>query len=161
MKSSAHASVICALTLVSAASRLSTTILRPLMPPRSLHHCEKTSAVSKSSWLRPGRPAKPGSEKVPIWISVGRDALGGRAARRPGLADVRSGSPKSALFALAGPAVVEVVVPLPHCSSVAAAARRRDHHQREHQREPPESPHSPPSGPKASIHRRGESRSRI
>src|SRR3954452_4059438 len=71
MKSEAHASGILALTLVSATSRWLTTILRPLMPPASLHHFEKTVAVSNNSWSRPGRPAKPGSAIVVILMSVG------------------------------------------------------------------------------------------
>jgi hypothetical protein len=57
-----------ACTFVSAASRLSTTIFRPLIPPFALHHLEKTSAASKNSWFRPGRPANPTSENVAIRI---------------------------------------------------------------------------------------------
>ena len=34
------------------------------MPPCSLHHFVNASAVSNSSWLRPRRPEKPGSEIV-------------------------------------------------------------------------------------------------
>ena len=60
-----------ALTLNRAESCWFTTILRPLMPPAALHHLLNTSAVSNSSWSRPGRPAKPGSAKVPTLISVG------------------------------------------------------------------------------------------
>src|SRR3954470_4234292 len=70
-KSWAQASVIFACTLKSAESCWLTTILRPLMPPASLHHLLKTSAVSNSSWSRPGRPEKPGSANVPTLISVG------------------------------------------------------------------------------------------
>ena len=53
---------------VSFASRSFSTILRPLMPPWSLHHFENASAVSNISWFRPKRPWKPGSEKVETWI---------------------------------------------------------------------------------------------
>src|SRR5690242_6946226 len=41
------------------------------MPPRSLHQAANTSAVSNSSWFRPGRPAKPGSENVATLMDVG------------------------------------------------------------------------------------------
>src|SRR6185312_11406684 len=53
-------------TLKSFASHLSTTILRPLMPPAALHHLEKASAVSKNSCSRPGAAAAPGSPVVPM-----------------------------------------------------------------------------------------------
>src|SRR4051794_2292851 len=70
-KSCAQASVMRALTSNRAESCWLTTILRPLMPPAALHHLLNTSAVSKSSWSRPGRPTKPGSANVPTLISVG------------------------------------------------------------------------------------------
>ena len=57
-------------TLKSLASSLSTTILRPLMPPAALHHLLNPSAVSKNSCSRPGAAAAPGSAVTPMWISV-------------------------------------------------------------------------------------------
>src|SRR4051794_23054963 len=59
-----HASAMRAGTSKSAASSLMTSIWRPLMPPWSLHHFEKTSAASNSSWFRPGRIVAPASENV-------------------------------------------------------------------------------------------------
>ena len=53
---------------MSFASRSLSSILRPLMPPCSLHHLVNASAVSNSSWLSPSRPEKPGSENVDTWI---------------------------------------------------------------------------------------------
>src|SRR5947209_4448760 len=53
-------------TLKSFASHLSTTILRPLMPPAALHHLLNASAVSKNSCSRPGAADEPGSAVVPI-----------------------------------------------------------------------------------------------
>src|SRR6478672_2069705 len=70
-KSSRHDSTMRACTLLSAASRLSTTIFRPLIPPRALHHWLNTSAVSKNSWFKPGRPTNPVSENVATWIESG------------------------------------------------------------------------------------------
>ena len=72
MKSSAHASVIRAFTLNSAASRWSTTILRPLMPPASLHHFANTVGGVEELLVqaRDGRRSR-GPTIVPILISVG------------------------------------------------------------------------------------------
>src|ERR1700677_3515373 len=55
MKSLWQGAVICAATLNSAASRLSTTILRPLMPPAALHQSAKAVACWVNSTSRPGR----------------------------------------------------------------------------------------------------------
>jgi hypothetical protein len=49
---------------VSFASRSFRSIVRPLIPPASLHHSANASALSNSSWFSPGRPEKPGSENV-------------------------------------------------------------------------------------------------
>src|SRR4051794_24388488 len=107
MKSDAQASVILALTLNSAASRWLTTILRPLMPPAALHHFAKTVAVSKSSWFRPGRPANPGSDNVPILISLGVTPWAGEPDALPFLQttslvpNARVGAPPDVLAACA------------------------------------------------------------
>src|SRR6516164_454215 len=45
-------------------------ILRPLMPPRELHHLVNTSLASHSSWSRPGAPTNPASETTPRLIEV-------------------------------------------------------------------------------------------
>ena len=55
MKSLWQADVICFATLNSAASRLSITILRPLMPPAALHQSAKAVACWMNSTSRPGR----------------------------------------------------------------------------------------------------------
>src|SRR6202453_5190761 len=55
MKSLWQGAVICAATLNSAASRLSTTILRPLMPPAALHQSAKAVACWVNSTSRPRR----------------------------------------------------------------------------------------------------------
>jgi len=67
-KSSAHDSVMRCLYSVSFASRSVRSILRPSMPPAALHQSTKTLEASNSSWFRPGRPTKPGSETVPTLI---------------------------------------------------------------------------------------------
>ena len=54
MKSLWQADVICDATLNSAASRLSITILRPLMPPAALHQSAKAVACWVNSTSRPG-----------------------------------------------------------------------------------------------------------
>src|SRR2546425_1464077 len=69
-KSVAHAFLIWASKLKSAASYSWRTILRPRMPPASLHHFVKTSPASKSSWSRPRRPTKPGSALVATSIEL-------------------------------------------------------------------------------------------
>src|SRR3954451_24337208 len=115
-KSSRQDSDMRATTLVSAASRLSTTILRPLMPPRSLHHCSKTSAVSKNSWFRPGRPAKATSENVATWIGSGVKPVVGDPDGDP-LWHTSVRSPKVADFAPDPPPDAAVVVVDPRPSS--------------------------------------------
>src|SRR3984893_5599075 len=68
-KSTWQASIMRAATSLSLASHLSTESLRPLIPPAALHHPTKASAVSKSSWSRPGCAEVPGSAIVPTRIS--------------------------------------------------------------------------------------------
>src|SRR5271168_3869258 len=53
MKSLWQAAVVCCAALNSAASRLSTTILRPLIPPAALHQSAKAVACSGNSTSRP------------------------------------------------------------------------------------------------------------
>src|SRR3954451_8154084 len=130
MKSLEQASVIFACTWVRAESFLSTEILRPLIPPRSLHHAAKTSAVSNSSWFRPGRPAKPGSENVAILISVGVTPWAGDPVGFPAW-QTSVWVPKSADLApppLDAAVVVDVSPPLllsssrPHAAATIASA---------------------------------------
>src|SRR5271170_1150905 len=54
MKSLWQAAVICAATLNSAASRLSSTILRPSMPPAALHQSAKAVPCWMNSTSSPG-----------------------------------------------------------------------------------------------------------
>src|ERR1019366_9211681 len=64
MKSCWQAWLVTCAALKSAASRLCTTTVRPLMPPAALHHLAKAPAAWKNSTLRPGCTVLPGSEKV-------------------------------------------------------------------------------------------------
>src|SRR6187549_1816422 len=69
MKSFWHASTVDGPASKSLASYLSRTIVRPRMPPASLHHATNASAASNTSWLRPGTTEFPGSAIVPTTIS--------------------------------------------------------------------------------------------
>src|SRR5689334_12030399 len=70
MKSDWHAWIMRAATSVSFESHLSSCSLRPSTPPAALHHPTNASAVSNSSWSRPGWACAPGSAIVPTRIVV-------------------------------------------------------------------------------------------
>ena len=53
---------------MSLESHLCSVSLRPRIPPAALHQPTKASALSKSSWSRPGRAVAPGSAIVPTEI---------------------------------------------------------------------------------------------
>src|ERR1700736_3333274 len=57
-------------TSVSLASHLSSCSWRPRMPPAALHQPTNASALSNSSWFRPGSTVVPGSDIVPTRMVV-------------------------------------------------------------------------------------------
>src|SRR4051812_35435931 len=123
MKSFWHAWMIAAPTLNSLASILSTTILRPLMPPAALHHLVNTSATSKNSWPRPGVTVEPGSASTPMRIVFPLSPRADPPEAEPG-AQTLFTEPKSpvaaALVELVAGAELLLVPPDPTSRSVAA-----------------------------------------
>src|SRR5580692_4036357 len=68
MKSLWQAAVVCCAALNSAASRLSITILRPLMPPAALHQPANALACCRSSISSPGSIVLAASLKTAMLI---------------------------------------------------------------------------------------------
>src|SRR5581483_3063941 len=111
---------ICAATFVSAASRLSRTILRPPMPPAALHQSTKACDSWKISTLSPGTTVLPGSDMVATWMSVSVTPLSVAPLALPGPHTPLS-DPKSPGPGVAAAAVVGLVPPAAAVVGAAAA----------------------------------------
>ena len=68
MKSLWHDSLVTCAALNSAASRLSITMWRPLMPPEALHHEANALANCTNSFSRPGTTVLDASLGTAMWI---------------------------------------------------------------------------------------------
>src|ERR1700730_2643152 len=71
MKSLWQASSVCCAALNSAASRSSTTMWRPLMPPDALHHAAKALANWTNSTSSPGWIVLAASLNTAMWMVWG------------------------------------------------------------------------------------------
>ena len=137
MKSFWQAWVMTWPTLKSFASHLSTTILRPLMPPAALHHLLKAVGGVEELLLEAGAAAAPGSAVTPMWIVGAGDAAAGGTRRGPGpqtaFSVPKSPGPAAELELLAeapvdGPLLVLPLGELerPHADTSASAMRNAD-----------------------------------
>src|ERR1700674_1566843 len=114
-------------TSVSLASHLSSCSWRPRMPPAALHQPTNASALSKSSWFRPGSTVVPGSDIVPTRMVVSEtpSAVAPLAVPGPHTALRVPKSPVAA-FAVVDGVPPPLPLPLDRLQPAAASATARN-----------------------------------